>query len=672
MATINNINLGTAPDNGTGDNLRAGGEKINSNFQNLNNDKEEKIGNPSEDGMYLISTASGIRSWNKENLLFVETVPTTGTADILYAESSTHSLKIWNGSDYEMYGGSGYGGSVTYQSVIDALGFTPLQSSTVVSAIDTELGSTEWQTQKTQEQIEDIVGALLQAGTHTNITVNYDDVNNKIDLSASGTGNSLTEEEVEDIVGGLATQGTGINISYDDANNVLVISLTGESFTTAYKNKLDGIEANANNYQHPATHSPSIINQDANNRFVTDTEKATWNSKEDKRTRKVVNNTSQYTVVDSDFTDSELHFTGVPSGSTIDVVVNTGVCPNTNPSTGLQIVVHSASKISFSGSASLTPQPGATLTSANDGSSVAIIGIKPTDSVNAFGVFGSLESDGTGTGIGDLNVQADWNETDNTSDAFIKNKPNSLGGVQSDLDQTDNTADDFIKNKSSIPDYVPLFDNNTPGKVPAPGVSGSTTYTAIITSPSEGTEYTEGDVVNVTATLNESVVGAGRKKLVNESPFWVDDVVEEDVVFWSPTLRSGSSVTATDISVSGITFPSNNIYKGRKVRFQIWVDTSALLSADFTKKIIISLPFSNFNTGFTSNYVLRQQNTSAPWVKGTGNVLETVNPAVFINFENNPTVTLYNNELQPLTVEELSKYSDSDDDFIISVTAELW
>ncbi len=45
------------------------------------------------------------------------------------------------------------------------------------------------------------------------------------------------------------------------------------------KTKLEGISAGANNYSHPATHPPSIIVQDSGNRFVTDTEKATWNAK---------------------------------------------------------------------------------------------------------------------------------------------------------------------------------------------------------------------------------------------------------------------------------------------------------------------------------------------------------------------------------------------------------
>ncbi|WP_192894612.1 hypothetical protein [Paenibacillus contaminans] len=49
--------------------------------------------------------------------------------------------------------------------------------------------------------------------------------------------------------------------------------------SAADKSKLDGVATGANNYTHPATHPPSIIAQDASNRFVTDAEKANWNGK---------------------------------------------------------------------------------------------------------------------------------------------------------------------------------------------------------------------------------------------------------------------------------------------------------------------------------------------------------------------------------------------------------
>ncbi|MFW9595980.1 MAG: hypothetical protein ACMV1D_10875 [Macromonas sp.] len=50
--------------------------------------------------------------------------------------------------------------------------------------------------------------------------------------------------------------------------------------SAADKTKLDGVATNANNYAHPANHPPSIITQDAENRFVTDAEKSAWNGKE--------------------------------------------------------------------------------------------------------------------------------------------------------------------------------------------------------------------------------------------------------------------------------------------------------------------------------------------------------------------------------------------------------
>ena len=52
-----------------------------------------------------------------------------------------------------------------------------------------------------------------------------------------------------------------------------------EDYTSEEKAKLAGVAAGANNYQHPATHPASVIVQDSTHRFVTDTEKTTWNGK---------------------------------------------------------------------------------------------------------------------------------------------------------------------------------------------------------------------------------------------------------------------------------------------------------------------------------------------------------------------------------------------------------
>lgn len=57
------------------------------------------------------------------------------------------------------------------------------------------------------------------------------------------------------------------------------MGLSSNDYTTAEKTKLTGIETGANNYVHPSTHPATIITQTSAYRFVTDTEKATWNAK---------------------------------------------------------------------------------------------------------------------------------------------------------------------------------------------------------------------------------------------------------------------------------------------------------------------------------------------------------------------------------------------------------
>lgn len=49
------------------------------------------------------------------------------------------------------------------------------------------------------------------------------------------------------------------------------------------------------------------------------------------------------------------------------------------------------------------------------------------------------------------NVQADWNETDPSSDAYIRNKPSQSVQVQADWDETNTTLPSFIRNKPTIP-----------------------------------------------------------------------------------------------------------------------------------------------------------------------------------------------------------------------------
>lgn len=72
---------------------------------------------------------------------------------------------------------------------------------------------------------------------------------------------------------------------------------------------------------------------------------------------------------------------------------------------------------------------------------------------------GPAGQDGTVTGS---QAQADWNQTNDQSVDFIKNKPTIPDAqIQSDWNQTDSTAKDFIKNKPIIPSKVSDLQNDS-------------------------------------------------------------------------------------------------------------------------------------------------------------------------------------------------------------------
>ncbi|MBU5486460.1 hypothetical protein KQI86_19345 [Clostridium sp. MSJ-11] len=72
--------------------------------------------------------------------------------------------------------------------------------------------------------------------------------------------------------------GTMTNELSKKVDKIVGKQLSTEDYTTVEKNKLAGIEQGANKYIHPSTHSADIIVENANKRFVSDTEKANWNT----------------------------------------------------------------------------------------------------------------------------------------------------------------------------------------------------------------------------------------------------------------------------------------------------------------------------------------------------------------------------------------------------------
>jgi hypothetical protein len=143
-----------------------------------------------------------------------------------------------------------------------------------------------------------IKNAPITASTNTKIT--YDSKG----LVISGT--SLTASDVPILnqnTSGTASTITG-TITQSQVTG-LATDLSGKVDKVAGKSLLSDSEitrlSTLSNYTHPATHPPSIIAQDPNNRFVTDAEKAVWNNSQSTLPA-ISAKTSSYTLTSSDST----------------------------------------------------------------------------------------------------------------------------------------------------------------------------------------------------------------------------------------------------------------------------------------------------------------------------------------------------------------------------------
>ena len=78
---------------------------------------------------------------------------------------------------------------------------------------------------KTDEEIQDIVGAMFSSNTETNITATYQDSDGTIDLVSD----KLTTEEVQDIVGAMFSGNTETNITatYEDSDGTIDLVVAG-------------------------------------------------------------------------------------------------------------------------------------------------------------------------------------------------------------------------------------------------------------------------------------------------------------------------------------------------------------------------------------------------------------------------------------------------------------
>lgn len=123
-----------------------------------------------------------------------------------------NSVILWNDDAY------------TYSTTVTATQPTADRTITLPNATGTVALTSDLPTQYTDELAQDAAAAALAAGTHTNITVTYNDEANSISLAAAP---GYVDEQAVDAVAAALAAGTHTNITVGYNDNANSISLTG-------------------------------------------------------------------------------------------------------------------------------------------------------------------------------------------------------------------------------------------------------------------------------------------------------------------------------------------------------------------------------------------------------------------------------------------------------------
>ena len=124
----------------------------------------------------------------------------------------------------------------------ETLAFTAGSNVTITeSAGAVTIAATDTNTQLSNEQVQDIVGAMFTSNTETNITATYQDGDGTIDLVVS----QRSDESIQDLVGAMFSSNTetGITATYQDADGTIDLVVSAISDVT--------VADNTDNASHP-------------------------------------------------------------------------------------------------------------------------------------------------------------------------------------------------------------------------------------------------------------------------------------------------------------------------------------------------------------------------------------------------------------------------------------
>jgi len=190
-------------------------------------------------------TAGGNTLGSSETLAFVagSNVTITESAGAVTIASTDTNTQLTDAQVRSKISGTGL---ISYNSSTGVISTTannyslPTASSSVLGGIKVGtnlsidgngvLSSTNTNTQLSDEQVQDIVGAMFSGNTETNITATYQDGDGTIDLVVS----QRSDESIQDLVGAMFSGNTetGITATYQDADGTIDLVVADASAIT--------------------------------------------------------------------------------------------------------------------------------------------------------------------------------------------------------------------------------------------------------------------------------------------------------------------------------------------------------------------------------------------------------------------------------------------------------
>ena len=281
----------------------------------------------------------------------------------------------------------------------------------------------------------------------------------------------VTEDDVYNYTSSFITNGNGITVDADDSSNTITISVTNE-FTQAHETKLDGIEDGAEvNIQ--SDWDEADISSDA---FIQNKPTLFSGDYDDLINKPIISGA----ITEDDIYDYNLDI--ITSGTGIELVTN-----------------DSDNTITISVTNEFT-----------DAHETKLAGI----------------ADGA-----EVNVQSDWTEADNTSDAFIQNKPTLFSGDYGDLTNTPSIPSEVTED--DIYNYTSSFITNGTGITVDDDDSGNT-ITISVTN-----EFTQAHETKLDGIADGAEVNV-------QSDWGEVDISSDAFIQNKPTLFSGSYNDLTD------------------------------------------------------------------------------------------------------------------------------